>query len=583
MHGADEFLRDLAVIMLIAGATTVLFSRLKQPVVLGYILAGLIIGPYTPPYSLITNQTTISTLAEMGVIFLLFSLGLEFSLKKLRAVGTPALLAALMEIVLMIWVGLEIGRFFGWKTMDALFLGAILAMSSTTIIVKALSDLGLKHERFAQLIFGVLIIEDILAIGLMVLLTGIATTGDISAGAAAATISKLGIFLVVSLTIGILLVPRLLDYIARFGNDEMLLISVLGLCFGFCLIVIKMEYSVALGAFVIGAIMAESRHLYRIEHLIQPIRDMFSAVFFVAVGLMLNPAVLVEYTLPIVVITIATIVGKLISCGSGAFLAGQSGRTSMRVGMGLAQIGEFSFIIAALGASLKVTSEFLYPVVVAVSAVTTLTTPYLIKAADPVSRKAAAMLPDWITNLASMYTRRLSELSANSDNAIIGAVVRRSLMQILINLCLISGLFLALGALYENGKPDFLPAILGNRNIVWCLALVLSLPFFVACYRKFKALGQILAEVTISCNSRYPVQVRQIISELIPIFGTSVMLMMVSTLSGSLLPPLGTRLLMLAGAILTAILLSRQMIRLHSRLQIALKDTLDTPPDPPAN
>lgn len=580
MHGVDEFLHDLAIIMLIAGATTVLFSRMRQPVVLGYILAGLIIGPHTPPYNLITNEQTIHTLSEMGVIFLMFSLGLEFSLKKLRAVGATALCAAVMEIVFMIWIGFEIGRYFDWKPMDSLFLGAMLAVSSTTIIVKALSELNLKQERFAQMIFGTLIVEDILAIGLIALLSGVATTGEFSAELAATTIIRLGIFLVVSLTLGILLIPRLLEYIASFHNDEMLLVSVLGICFGFCLVVIKMEYSVALGAFVIGAIMAESRQLYRIEHLVAPIRDMFSAVFFVAVGLMLNPTVLQTYALPILIITLATIFGKIISCGTGAFLAGQSGRTSMRIGMGLAQIGEFSFIIAMLGVTYKVTSDFLYPIAVAVSAITTLTTPYLIKAADPVSRKLADALPTSITSMADMYTRRIGELSSPGENAFLAQQIKRSLGQILINLCLIAGMFITLGALYEKGKPAFMPDILGNRTLVWALALLLSLPFFVACYRKLKALGQIFAEATIGqTDSRYPRKVRQIISELVPIFGTAVMLSMVFTLSGSMLPPVGTLWLIVGGAALTAILMSRQLIRVHSKLQIAIRETMETPPD----
>ncbi|MDN0083475.1 cation:proton antiporter [Crenobacter sp. SG2305] len=580
MHGAD-FLRDLAVIMLIAGATTVLFSRLRQPVVLGYILAGLIIGPHTPPYPLITNSHTIETLAEMGVVFLMFSLGLEFSLKKLREVGSTALVAALMEIVVMIWVGFEIGRFFGWRTMDSLFLGAMLAVSSTTIIVKALSELGLKHERFAQLVFGILIVEDILAIGLIALLSGIAVNGDINMATVGATLGKLGIFLVVSLTVGILVVPRLLAYVARFDNDEMLLVTVLGLCFGFCLMVIELGYSVALGAFVIGAIMAESRQLHLIERLIAPVRDMFSAIFFVAVGLMLDPRVLVDYWLPITVITVAVVLGKLVSCGTGAFLAGQSGRTSMRVGMGLAQIGEFSFIIAALGVSLKVTSDFLYPIAVAVSALTTLLTPYLIQSADPLSRRIGSALPGWLTAVFGLYTRWLGSLQLSGDNALAAAIVQRCLLQILVNLCLVAGVFLGLAALFESGVLAFLPLPLDHKNVLWGAAMLLSLPFLVACYRKQKALGQMLAEMTVRGSAgRYPAAARQIIAELVPLLGIGIMLLVISAVSGSLLPPLETRLVVLGVAVVAVLLLSRQLIRLHSRLQIALQETLETPPDP---
>ena len=382
MH-AISFIQDLAVIMLIAGVVTILFHRFKQPVVLGYIVAGFLIGPHTPPVGLIHDEETIKTLAELGVIFLMFCLGLEFSLRKLFKVGATAFIAAFLEIGLMIWIGYEIGQYFGWNNMDSLFLGAILAISSTTIIIKALGDLKMKNERFAQLIFGVLIVEDILGIGIIALLSGIAVSGNVETGQVFATVGKLTLFMIVALVVGILLVPRILAYVARFESSEMLLVTVLGLCFGFCLLVVKLEYSMVLGAFLIGAIMAESRQLAQIERLVEPIRDMFSAIFFVAIGLTIDPRVLVDYAAPILVITLVVVAGKLVSCGAGAFIAGNDGRTSMRVGMGLSQIGEFSFIIAALGMSLGVTSDFLYPVVVGVSAITTLLTPYLIRSADP--------------------------------------------------------------------------------------------------------------------------------------------------------------------------------------------------------
>lgn len=247
----------------------------------------------------------------------MFCLGLEFSLRKLFKVGATAFIAAFLEIVLMIWIGFEIGRWFGWSTMDSLFLGAILAISSTTIIVKALNDLKMKNERFAQLIFGVLIVEDILGIGIIALLSGIAVSGTVSSGEVFSTVGKLSLFMIVALVIGILLVPRLLAYVAKFESNEMLLITVLGLCFGFCLLVVKLEYSMVLGAFLIGAIMAESRQLLKIERLIEPVRDLFSAIFFVAIGLMIDPQVLIDYAWPIVVITLAVVLGKMLSCGMG--------------------------------------------------------------------------------------------------------------------------------------------------------------------------------------------------------------------------------------------------------------------------
>ena len=291
----------------------------------------------------------------------MFSLGLEFSLRKLRKVGFAALIAAALEILLMVWVGYEIGRAFGWKTMDCIFLGAMLSISSTTIIVKALGELGRSKEKFAELIFGILIVEDILAIVMIALLSGIAMTGSLAVGEVFNTTARLGIFLVVSLVLGLLAVPRLLGYVARFKSNEMLLVTVLGLCFGVSLLAVKLNYSVALGAFVIGAVIAEAREIHRIEILTEPLRDMFSAVFFVAIGLLIDPRLLAQHWLPVVVITLAVVLGKVVTCAFGAFVAGNDTRTSLRVGMGLAQIGEFSFIIASLGLTLRVTSEFLYP------------------------------------------------------------------------------------------------------------------------------------------------------------------------------------------------------------------------------
>lgn len=386
------FIQDMAIIMLIAGLSTVICHLLKQPIVLGYILAGIVIGPHTPPFSFISDVTTVKTLAELGVIFLMFSLGLEFDLHKLAKVGIAAIVASTFEIVLMIALGYGIGRLFGWSQIDSIFLGAILSISSTTIIVKVLNELGLKKQPFAQLIFGILVIEDIFAILILALLSSIAVTGSLQANDVIFTAMKLSSFLMVSLIAGILIVPKLLFFIAKFNSKEMLLITVLALCFGFCLLVAKLDYSIALGAFIIGAIIAESQELKKIENLINPLRDMFSAIFFVSIGLLFDLNVVSGYIFPILVITIAVIIGKVLSCSLGIFITGRDGKTAMRAGMGLAQIGEFSFIIASLGITLNVTGNFLYTVAVGVSIITTLTTPYLIKYSDTVAECVAAII-----------------------------------------------------------------------------------------------------------------------------------------------------------------------------------------------
>ena len=579
MH-AISFIQDLAVIMLVAGVVTILFHRFKQPVVLGYIVAGFIIGPHTPPFGLIHDEETIRILAELGVIFLMFCLGLEFSLRKLFKVGATAFIAAFMEITLMIWIGYEIGRWFDWNTMDSLFLGAILAISSTTIIVKALNDLKMKNERFAQLIFGVLIVEDILGIGIIALLSSIAVSGSVSPEEVFSTVGKLSLFMIVALVIGILLVPRVLAYVARFESNEMLLITVLGLCFGFCLLVVKREYSMVLGAVLIGAIMAESRQLLKIERLIEPVRDLFSAIFFVAIGLMLDPAILLEYALPIVVITIAVVLGKMLSCGLGAFIAGNDGRTSLRVGMGLSQIGEFSFIIAALGMTLQVTSSFLYPVAVAVSVLTTLMTPYLIRAADPLSHKLAQVMPNRLSRVFGLYGEWLRSIQPQGEGALLAAMIRKILLQVGVNLALVIAIFFAGGYFaprigrYLQGwilEPSW------QKGMIWGAALLLSLPFLIAAYRKLKALSMLLAEMGVKPEmaGRHTQRLRRVISEVIPILSLLVIFLLLSALSASILPTNELLMVIAVVAAGVAAVLWRWFIRIHTRMQVALLETLD--------
>ncbi|MCF8971065.1 cation:proton antiporter [Pseudomonas edaphica] len=585
MH-AISFIQDLAVIMLVAGVVTILFHRLKQPVVLGYIVAGFIIGPHTPPFGLIHDEDTIKTLAELGVIFLMFCLGLEFSLRKLFKVGATAFIAAFLEIILMIWIGYEIGRGFDWNTMDSLFLGAILAICSTTIIVKALNDLKMKNQRFAQLIFGVLIVEDILGIGIIALLSSIAVSGTVSSGEVFSTVGKLSLFMIVALVVGILLVPRLLAYVAKFESNEMLLITVLGLCFGFCLLVVKLEYSMVLGAFLIGAIMAESRQLIKIERLIEPVRDMFSAIFFVAIGLMIDPQILLQYAWPIAVITVAVVLGKMLSCGLGAFIAGNDGRTSLRVGMGLSQIGEFSFIIAALGMTLQVTSDFLYPVAVAVSAITTLLTPYLIRGADPLSLKIAAVMPKRMSRVFGLYGEWLRSIQPQGEGAMLASMIRKIILQVGVNLALVIAIFFA-GSFFAARIGGYLEGWISDpswqKALIWGGALLLSLPFLIAAYRKLKALSMLLAEMSVKPEmaGRHTQRVRRVIAEVIPILSLLVIFLLLAALSASILPT--NKLLVLIAVVTAAVaaVLWRWFIRVHTRMQVALLETLDNHKDTP--
>lgn len=579
------FLQDLAVVMIVAGLVTVIFHRFKQSVVLGYILAGVIIGPHTPPFPLIQNQDTINTLAELGVILLMFSLGLEFSLRKLTQVGAPAFIAALLEILLLFWVGYEIGRLFRWTNMDSIFLGAMLSMSSTTVIIKVLGDLGKMKERFAQLIFGILIIEDILGIAMIALLSGIAMTGNLSVGDVGLTLGKLGIFLTVVLVIGLITVPRLISYVARFKSNEMLIITVLGLCFGVSLLAAKMGYSVALGAFIIGAVIAEAREIHRIETLIEPVRDMFSAIFFVAIGLLIEPKMLIVYWQPILVITVAVVVGKVLTCSFGTFVGGNDTRTSLRVGMGLAQIGEFSFIIASLGLTLNVTSKFLYPIAVAVSVLTTLFTPYLIRSADGTVNWFDRVAPKPLVNSLEIYTRWVGQLGGQRQTSRATRLAWQWVGQMALNAVLIAAVFIA-AAFAERHPPGWLTGwALGEewlKAALWLAAVVVSLPMFIATFRKLQALGLLVAEtkVTEAAAGERTAAIRALVAQVVPIAGTVALGLFVLVLSSALLPTFKVLLVLLAIVAYLTWRLWRSFIKVYAKAQVALQETLAQPPPP---
>lgn len=570
MHVAT-FLQDLAIVMLVAGIVTIIFHLLKQPVVLGYILAGLIIGRHTPPFSFISDEETIKTLAELGVVFLMFSLGLEFSIKRLFRVGMTALVAAAAEIMFMIMVGYELGRALGWEPIDAVFLGAMLAISSTTIIIKVLNDLKMKKEPFSQLIFGVLIVEDILAIAILALLSSIAIGNSIHIVDIVTTLGKLLVFIVVALISGILIVPNLLAFVARFKSKEMLLITVLGLCFGFSLLVTKLGYSIALGAFLIGAIMAESEEIKQIRKIISPLANMFSAIFFVSIGLLVDPNIIWIYIVPITLITITLVLGKVFICSLSVFLTGKDGRTSMRVGMGLAQIGEFSFIIASLGVSLHVMSDYLYPIIVAVSAITTFLTPYLIKFADPFAGYLAKHTPNSVAQLFDSYTHWLQDMQSNQEPTAIRTAVKHHLLSIAINLAIIMAIFIVGSYLAHAVSFNF--KFMPNPDIedasIWGVSLVVSLPFLIAIYFKLKNLSILLAETTLKPNdsTEYNIQKRRTLSEMMPVIAMQGIVLMIIVLSASILPPVDLLIFVLVVITIITFTLWRWFFNIHARLQ----------------
>lgn len=415
MGHLPDLIRDLALILMAGAITTLIFKRIKQPLVLGYIIAGFLVGPHVHVLPTVADASNIEILAEIGVIFLLFSLGLEFSFKKLLRVGGAASITALIEIGFITVTGYFAGRWMGWSTMDSLFLGGMLASSSTTIIIRAFDELGVKTKQYARIVFGVLVVEDIVVILLMVLLSTIAVTQQFEGTEIIYTIVKLLFFLALWFATGIFLLPSLLRKAKTLLDEETLLILSLGLCLGMVVLATQVGFSAELGAFIMGSIIAETTFAEKVEHLTKPVKDLFGSVFFVSVGMMIDPQAIAMYGWPVVAVTLLTLFGKLFSTTIGALISGQSLKQSIQVGMSMAQIGEFAFIVATLGLSLGVISDFLFPIAVGASAITTFTTPYLIKFSEPLYFYMERIIPPrWINRL-NTYSKGTQAIRAETD------------------------------------------------------------------------------------------------------------------------------------------------------------------------
>ncbi len=395
---------DLAVMLITAGLITILFKKIKQPLVLGYILAGFLISSYFPFFPTVVDTDSITTWSEIGIIFLMFHLGLEFNLHKLARVGSTAIITAIVEVIGILAVGFLAGRLLGFGVMDSVFLGGMLSMSSTTIIIKAFDELQLRGKKFTELVFGTLVIEDIVGIFMMVILSTISVSKNVTGGQVAGSLSLMILYLIIWLILGIYFLPTFLNRTIKLMNDEMLLIVSLGVCFGMVILANALGFSSALGAFLSGSLLAGTVHVERIEHLTKGVKDLFGAVFFLSVGMLVNPQTLVEYAAPIIVITAVTIFGKLIFSSLGMLLSGQTLDNALKCGFSLAQIGEFAFIIASLGMSLGVTGDYLYPIVVSVSVITTFTTPFCIKTAPKFISVIEKHLPDSLVAKLNKYT-----------------------------------------------------------------------------------------------------------------------------------------------------------------------------------
>ena len=494
MAELPALIEDLALILMVAGIVTLIFKRLKQPLVLGYIVAGFLVSPNMPYTTSVVDMASVHLWADIGVMFLLFSLGLDFSFKKILRMGASPIISTCTIIFCMSMLGVCVGQAFGWSRMDCIFLGGMLAMSSTTIIYKAFDDLGLRQQQFAGLVMSVLILEDILAIVMMVMLSAIASGNELGGGQMIQSVIKIAFFLILWLVVGIFAIPLFLRQVRSLINDEVMLVVALGLCCAMAVFSTKVGFSSAFGAFIMGSILAETVEAEHIEKLVEPVKNLFGAIFFVSVGMLVDPKILVDYAMPIMLLVLTILVGQAVLGTFSFILGGESLKSAMRCGFSMAQIGEFSFIIASLGLSLGVISDFLYPVVVAVSVITTFLTPYMIRLATPAYNRLERHLP-------KKLILSLNHLSMSHQHSMQQSNWKRLLTQMSINTVVYSILTSASIALMFTFVLPFMRRLLPGWELHWyanaitgILTVILIAPFLRAMVMKknkseeFKAL-----------------------------------------------------------------------------------------------
>ncbi len=520
MAGLPTMIQDLALMLIVAGVVTLIFKKLKQPLVLGYIVAGFLVSPHMPYTASVADMENIHLWADIGVMFLLFSLGLDFSFKKILKMGASPFISTMTIIFSMSILGVCVGHAFGWSKMDCVFLGGMLAMSSTTIIYKAFDDLGLRQQQFAGLVMSVLILEDILAIVMMVMLSAIASGNNPDGGQMLGSIVKIGFFLVLWLVVGIFAIPILLRSVRRLINSEVLLIVSLGLCCAMAVFSTKVGFSSAFGAFIMGSILAETIEAEKIEQLVEPVKNLFGAIFFVSVGMLVDPQILVSYAWPILALVVTILIGQALFGSFSFMLGGESLKSAMRCGFSMAQIGEFSFIIASLGLSLGVISDFLYPVVVAVSVITTFLTPYMIRLATPAYAALEHRLPPRLIRLINHMT--MSHSNSQEDN-----LWKQLLKQMVMNTLIYSILSSATIALMFTFVLPFTRKLLPGWELHWyanaitgVLTVLLISPFLRAMVMKKNRSEEWRALWRESNRNRFPL-LFTVLVRVITIFATS--------------------------------------------------------------
>lgn len=553
--GAEELIQDLSVILIIVGCVSALFTRLGWPKVIGYIVAGTLIGRYTFGGSFIVCEDTIEVLGQLGVIFLMFSLGLEFNVGKLKKVGRVAAPTALLDMAVMVWLGHFVGvRIFGWGPVESLFLGAAISDSATTLLAKTINDMGWGMRRFTRYIFGITIMEDVFCVGLIALLTGLAQSGSFDLMGFAKSMGGLGLFLFSVLVFGILLVPRLINRVSKWKDEDALLLTILGICFLVSRISDMLNFSLALGAFVSGVLVADAQPLKRIERQCAPLRALFSAIFFVTIGMMVDPMALVKLWPQIIGLTLLVVVGKSVNCTAGALLTGRDLKNALQTGIGLAQIGEFAYMVALIGVSMKAVRPELYQVAIGVSFLTTLLNPILLRASDPFADWVVRKTPEsWKRGLATYenWLHRFRHLPTPPEQI---RKLRFNFLMVGVHLILVAALYLAAGFL---AKLDYSVIAVWvethKQTLLWAAASILMVPFGILLFMHARKIGRYLADALIPLKLQETHWAEAFRGFLVFLSVSFVMLVLAAEsfmLSGSIMPESGLEQCVMGGFLL---------------------------------
>jgi len=540
----NALFQDLAVILVAVGLVAAAFTRLNWPKVIGYILAGTLIGKYTFGGSFVIDQGSIEVLGQIGVVFLMLAMGLEFSVRKLRKVGHVSLPTAALDMAVMVWAGHFVGtKLFGWGSVQSLFLGAAISDSATTMLAKTIHEMGWSGRRFTRYVFGITISEDVLCIGVIALLTGLVKSGTMRLGELVHGLGALMLFLIGVTVLGLLVVPRVLNAVAKLKDDESLLLTMLGFCFLVAFMAIRLDFSLALGAFLVGVMAAEAESVKRIYHQCQPLRTMFSAIFFVTIGLLIDPAQMILHWKAILCVSLVVIVGKSVNCTLGSLLTGQDIKNAVQTGMGLAQIGEFAYLVALIGVSMKAVDAALYQIAVGASVLTTVLNPILIRASDPFADWLERRLPKRAKVGLETYANWFNRFRHASAPSKTVSAIRLNLTLVLLQLVLAAVFFVAAGLVAKLDFSRFSPLVDTNKaTLLWALACLLTIPNAIFLFFRARALGESVSDALIPSKvgtTQWALAFRRFTGLLFTVGGVAALFVETALLSGSIMPEQG--------------------------------------------